>query len=67
MNIFAMLFSKIKEVFRRMIPYRSIEQAESIETPLSTDMVNALDLWYKLYLNEPSGLYQFRDCKADYP
>ena len=52
MNIFAMLFSKIKEVFRRMIPYRSIEQAESIETPLSTDMVNALDLWYKLYLNQ---------------
>ena len=52
MNIFAMLFSKIKEVFRRMIPYRSIEQAESIETPLSTDMVNALDLWYRLYMNQ---------------
>lgn len=39
-----------------MIPYRSIEQAESIETPLSTDMVNALDLWYRLYLNQASWL-----------
>ena len=56
MNIFAMLFSKIKEVFRRMIPYRSIEQAESIETPLSTDMVNALDLWYRLYMNQAHWL-----------
>ena len=35
-----------------MIPYRSIEQVESIETPLSTEMVNALDLWYRLYLNQ---------------
>ena len=52
MNIFSMLLSRIKEVFRRMIPYRSIEQAESIETPLSTDMVNALDLWYRLYTNQ---------------
>lgn len=36
-----------------MIPYRSIEQAESIETPLSTQMVNALDTWYRLYINQP--------------
>ena len=52
MNIFTAIYTKIREVFRRMIPYRSIEQAESIETPLSTEMVNALDLWYKLYLNQ---------------
>ena len=35
-----------------MIPYQTIEQAERIETPLSTDMVNALNLWYDLYLNK---------------
>ena len=35
-----------------MIPYRNIEQAENVETPLSTDMTNALDLWYRLYLNQ---------------
>ena len=52
MNIFTMIYSKVREVFRKMIPYRSIEQAESIDTPLSTEMVNALDLWYRLYLNQ---------------
>jgi A118 family predicted phage portal protein len=51
MNIFSMLYSKIRGVLRRMIPYRSIEQAEHIETPLSTDMTNALGLWYELYRN----------------
>ena len=56
MNIFTLIATKIREVFRRMIPYRSIEQAESIETPLSTDMVNALDLWYRLYLNQAHWL-----------
>lgn len=35
-----------------MIPYRNIEQVENIETPLSTDMTNALDQWYRLYLNQ---------------
>ncbi|MBR0411069.1 MAG: phage portal protein [Eubacterium sp.] len=34
-----------------MIPYRSIEQAENIETPISTNMINALELWYDLYVN----------------
>lgn len=35
-----------------MIPYRSIEQVERIETPLSTEMLNALETWYDLYLDE---------------
>lgn len=56
MNIFSLLYSRIREVFRRMIPYRSIEQVEDIETPLSTDMVNALDTWYRLYLNQANWL-----------
>ena len=37
-----------------MIPYRNVEQAESIETPLSTEMTNALTLWYELYLDKAS-------------
>ena len=47
-----------------MIPYRSIEQAESIETPLSTDMVNALDLWYRLYMNQAHWLGGDADVKS---
>lgn len=52
MNIFTALFSKIREVFRKMIPYNTIETAEHIDTPLSVDMVNALNLWHDLYRNE---------------
>lgn len=36
-----------------MFPFRDVEAAEHVETPLSDDMVNALDLWYKMYTNEP--------------
>lgn len=39
-----------------MIPYRSIEQAEHIDTPLSTEMTTALDNWYRLYLNKADWL-----------
>ncbi len=39
-----------------MIPYRSIEQAEHIDTPLSTEMTTALDNWYRLYLNQADWL-----------
>ena len=56
MNIFSGLMAKMREVLRRLIPYRNIEQAEKIETPLSTEMINALDQWYELYLNHASWL-----------
>lgn len=35
-----------------MIPYRSIEQAERIETPLTVDMINATEKWYQMYLDQ---------------
>ncbi len=41
-----------------MIPYRSIEQAEHVDTPLSTEMTTALDTWYQLYLNKADWLKQ---------
>ncbi len=36
-----------------MLPLRSVEQVEKIETPLSTDMVNALNTWCDLYRDKP--------------
>lgn len=39
-----------------MLPYKSIEAVESVDTPLSTEMANALDEWYKLYTNQASWL-----------
>ena len=39
-----------------MVPYRAIESVEQVETPLSTDMANALDDWYNMYINKPEWL-----------
>lgn len=39
-----------------MLPYKSIEAAEHIETPLSQEMIQALDEWYDMYRNKASWL-----------
>lgn len=52
MNIFARLAGAIRRVFGRMIPYRNIEQAENIQTPLSDTMTSALGLWYDMYMDK---------------
>lgn len=39
-----------------MIPYRDIESVERIQTPLSADMINALNDWYGMYLNQAPWL-----------
>lgn len=56
MSIITTIYSKIREVLHKMIPYRTIEQAEHVETSLSMDMVNALEQWYELYLNQAPWL-----------
>lgn len=53
MSIISTVFNKIREAIGRMIPYQSIEQAERIETPLTTEMINAVELWYQMYLDQP--------------
>ena len=56
MNIFTSILMKIRQVINRMLPYRSIEQAEHIESPLSPEMTSALDTWYSLYRNRAPWL-----------
>lgn len=46
----------IRGVWHRVIPYRQIQAVERIDTPLTDDMVNALDDWYKLYLDQADWL-----------
>ena len=46
------LIAFIRQVIRKMLPLRTVEQVENIETPLSADMINALDTWYKAYCNQ---------------
>ena len=54
--MFSRLWNFIRSVVRKILPYRAIESIEDVESPLSTDMVNALDDWYNLYLNRAEWL-----------
>lgn len=36
-----------------MFPFREVESAERIDTPLTTEMLNALTLWQQMYLDTP--------------
>lgn len=54
--MFSRLLSLIKGVIRKLIPYKDIEQVEHIESPLSPEMIDALDDWYLLYLNKAPWL-----------
>lgn len=64
MNIFTAIFTKIREAFRRMIPFKSIEQAERIESPISTEMATALDRWHRMYLDKPDWLGGESDIRS---
>lgn len=39
-----------------MVPYKNIEAAERVESPLSQEMVQALGTWYDLYLDKAPWL-----------
>lgn len=54
--MFSRLMQFIRQVIFRMVPYKSIETAERIESPLSQDMVRALDIWHDLYLDKAPWL-----------
>ena len=50
--MFSKIIAMIRQVIRRMLPLKTVEQVEKIETPLSTEMINALDDWYKAYCDQ---------------
>ena len=54
--MFSRLIAFLRSVIHKMLPYKSIEQAEHIESPLSVEMITALDLWYQLYLDQAPWL-----------
>lgn len=43
-------------VVRKILPYKNIETVEHIESPLSSEMTNAMNLWYDMYLNQSPWL-----------
>ena len=54
--MFTKLLNFIRQVVRKILPYRDIETVERVETPLSNEMANALDDWYNMYLNKADWL-----------
>lgn len=50
--MFSKFMAMIRQVIRKMLPLRTVEQVENIETPLSSEMINALDDWYRAYCNQ---------------
>jgi A118 family predicted phage portal protein len=54
--MFSRLLQFIRQVIYKVLPYKSIETAERIETPLSQEMTLALDEWYNMYLNKAPWL-----------
>lgn len=55
-GVFAKLLNYVRGVIHKMLPYKEIESVERIETPLSVEMANALDLWYDMYRNKAPWL-----------
>ena len=49
MTVVEMMRQFLGRMWGRLIPYRSIEQTEGVRAPLAPAMVNALELWYRMY------------------
>ena len=47
------IFQMIKEAIRRMIPYKEISSVAGIESPVSSEMQNALQDWQRMYQADP--------------
>ena len=54
--MFSKLLTLIRTVIHKLIPYKTIESVEQIESPLSSEMATALDLWYDMYRNKSPWL-----------
>lgn len=50
------IFQLIRQVIHRMFPAKSIEQVERVETPLTSEMANALEVWGEMYTNKAPWL-----------
>ena len=55
-QVFSRLVDFIKQVVRKILPYKSVEMAEQVETALSPEMENAINKWYDMYTNRADWL-----------
>lgn len=50
------LFQQIRKALGMLIPYKNIEMVEGVRSPLSPEMIKALDDWYLMYLDQAPWL-----------
>lgn len=56
---------RIGQVIRKMLGREKIKDAIGVEVAVSDKMANGIDLWAKMYKNEPPGrkrIQSFVDC-----
>lgn len=51
--MFSHLMQFVRQVWQRLFPFRDVAAVEHIDSPLSNEMITALDLWYKMYTDAP--------------
>lgn len=56
--MFSSIINKIKEVFRKMIGFKTIEDTLNINAVLSTKMVDAIELWDDMYKDNPYWVHE---------
>lgn len=61
---FSQILQKLKEVFKRMIGSKSVENVLHIAPVVSTDMINAIELWEDMYKGQAPWL---REATYDDP
>ena len=58
MSIFSVIANKIKEILRKMVGSRTIEQTLHIAPVISSEMENAINLWSNMYKNKAPWLHE---------
>ena len=58
MSIFSVIANKIKEILRKMVGSRTIEQTLHIAPIISSEMENAINLWSNMYKNKAPWLHE---------
>ena len=58
MSLWSSIVSKLKEIFKKMLGSRTIQNELKITPLISPQMENAIELWGKMYRNEAKWLHQ---------
>ena len=58
MSVFSIIANKIKEIFKKMVGSRTIENTLHVAPVISVEMENAINLWSNMYKNKAPWLHE---------